>query len=59
MLNNVGYILLNYKPNESFETYIIQFKGEKETFFSHLVDCWYSLGLEFVAPSVRNNRTKK
>ncbi len=34
MFNNVGYILLNYKPNESFETYIIQFKGEKEPFLA-------------------------
>jgi hypothetical protein len=34
MLNNVGYIWLNYKPNEGFETYIIHFKGEKELFLA-------------------------
>ncbi len=45
-------IWLDYEPHNKFEGYEIHFLGLKGHVFSHLVNCLYSLELEFVAPNV-------
>lgn len=53
--NPLGFEIRNSHHGwKSFKVYHQRWKGpkEKDHFFDHLVECLYSLNLEFVAPNV-------